>query len=273
MFLTTLRFYFNISIGQDSIRILTYAYIFYNLKTIFYETTKEYDMTNNINILYEDTQILVCVKPAGVATQSKRIGSPDMVSLLKNHISKTSGKSGEPYLAVIHRLDQPVSGILVFAKTPAAAKALNRQLTTSGFGKHYYALVCGTPEQPSADLENYLVKDARTNTSRVCQKGTADAKLAKLHYDLVDTTFFANIASAIPVATSQLKIKLDTGRHHQIRVQLSGMGCPIIGDTKYNPDTPKLTARRTPLCLCAYQLEFSHPVTKKAMTFSLEHYI
>ena len=230
-------------------------------------------MTNNINILYEDTQILVCVKPAGVATQSKRIGSPDMVSLLKNHISKTSGKSGEPYLAVIHRLDQPVSGILVFAKTPAAAKDLNRQLTTSGFGKHYYALVAGTPEPTSADLENFLVKDARTNTSRICQKGTADAKLAKLHYDLVDTTFFADIASAIPVATSQLKIKLDTGRHHQIRVQLSGMGCPIIGDTKYNPDSPKLTARRTPLCLCAYQLEFRHPVTKKAMTFSLDHYV
>ena len=122
-------------------------------------------------------------------------------------------------------------------------------------------------------LENFLVKDARTNTSRICQKGTADAKLAKLHYDLVDTTFFADIASAIPVATSQLKIKLDTGRHHQIRVQLSGMGCPIIGDTKYNPDSPKLTARRTPLCLCAYQLEFRHPVTKKAMTFSLDHYV
>ena len=272
MFLTTLRFYFNISIGQDSIRILTYAYIFLS-KNYFYEITKEYDMINNINILYEDTQILVCVKPAGVATQSKRIGSPDMVSLLKNHISMTSGKSGEPYLAVIHRLDQPVSGILVFAKTPAASKDLNRQLTTSGFGKHYYALVAGTPEPTSADLENFLVKDARTNTSRICQKGTADAKLAKLHYDLVDTTFFADIASAIPVATSQLKIKLDTGRHHQIRVQLSGMGCPIIGDTKYNPDSPKLTARRTPLCLCAYQLEFRHPVTKKAMTFSLDHYV
>ena len=227
-------------------------------------------MIKDMNILYEDTQILVCVKPAGVATQSKRIGSPDMVSLLKNHISMTSGKSGEPYLAVI--LDQLVSGILVFAKTPAAAKELNRQLTTSGFGKHYYALVAGTPEPPSADLENYLVKDARTNTSRICQKGTADAKLAKLHYDLVDTTFFADIASTIPVATSQLKIKLDTGRHHQIRVQLSGMGCPIIGDTKYNSDTPKLPTGRTPLCLCAYSLEFKHPVTKKQMTFSLEHY-
>ena len=223
-------------------------------------------------ILYEDKDILVCHKPAGVAVQSARFGMADMESSFKNHLAlKTPGKM--PYLGIIHRLDQPVSGILVFAKTPAAAKELNRQLTTSGFGKHYYALVAGTPEPTSADLENFLVKDARTNTSRICQKGTADAKLAKLHYDLVDTTFFADIASAIPVATSQLKIKLDTGRHHQIRVQLSGMGCPIIGDTKYNPDTPKLTARRTPLCLCAYQLEFSHPVTKKAMTFSLEHYV
>ena len=223
-------------------------------------------------ILYEDKDILVCHKPAGVAVQSARFGMADMESSLKNHLAlKTPGKM--PYLGIIHRLDQPVSGILVFAKTPAAAKDLNRQLTTSGFGKHYYALVAGTPEPTSADLENFLVKDARTNTSRICQKGTANAKLAKLHYDLVDTTFFADIASAIPVATSQLKIKLDTGRHHQIRVQLSGMGCPIIGDTKYNPDSPKLTARRTPLCLCAYQLEFSHPVTKKAMTFSLEHYV
>ena len=230
-----------------------------------------------LNILYEDPHILVCVKPHGIATQSKSIRYPDMVSLIKNHLAKSSGSrnpgSAEPYLAVIHRLDQPVAGILVFAKTPAAAKDLNKQLQNQGFGKYYRALVANTPSTKEGTLENYMVKDARTNTSRVCQKGTADAKLAKLHYDLVDTTFFADIASAIPVATSQLKIKLDTGRHHQIRVQLSGMGCPIIGDTKYNPDSPKLTARRTPLCLCAYQLEFRHPVTKKAMTFSLEHYI
>ena len=116
------------------------------------------------------------------------------------------------------------------------------------------------------------MKDARTNTSRICNKGTANAKLAKLHYDLTDTAFFADIASAISAETSQLKIKLDTGRHHQIRVQLSGIGCPIIGDTKYNPGTPKLTTGRTPLCLCAYQLKFKHPATKKEMTFSLAHY-
>ena len=104
-------------------------------------------MINNINILYEDTQILVCVKPAGVATQSKRIGSPDMVSLLKNHISMTSGKSGEPYLAVIHRLDQPVEGVLVFAKTPKAAAELNRQITSKTVTKE---ACCRKGSEPSA---------------------------------------------------------------------------------------------------------------------------
>lgn len=229
-------------------------------------------MTQNMNILYEDAQIIVCVKPAGIATQSKRIGSPDMVSLLKNHISRTSGKSGDPYLAVIHRLDQPVSGILVFAKTPAAAKELNHELTTSGFGKHYYALVSGIPKQSSADLENYLVKDARTNTSRICSKETNGAKLAKLHYDVADADFFSDVSDAISVKTTLLKIKLDTGRHHQIRVQLAGMGCPIIGDTKYNHDASKQSGKRVPLCLCAYCLEFRHPVTKEVMRFTLEHH-
>ena len=224
-------------------------------------------MTNNINILYEDTQILVCVKPAGVATQSKRIGSPDMVSLLKNHISMTSGKSGEPYLAVIHRLDQPVSGILVFAKTPAAAKELNRQLTTSGFGKHYYALVAGTPEQPSADLENYLVKDARTNTSRTCSAKENGSKIARLHYDTVPVTDWLFTAPAAFHGT-ELEIHLDTGRHHQIRVQLASVGCPIVGDTKYNQELSDTTGWQT-IRLCAYKLDFKHPITHKTMHFQL----
>ena len=136
-----------------------------------------------LNILYEDPHILVCVKPHGIATQSKSIRYPDMVSLIKNHLAKasgTSGKSGapksigyrtpgsaEPYLAVIHRLDQPVAGILVFAKTPAAAKDLNKQLQNLGFGKYYRALVPNTPSTKEGTLENYMVKDARTNTSRI----------------------------------------------------------------------------------------------------------
>lgn len=134
-----------------------------------------------LNILYEDPHILVCVKPHGIATQSKSIRYPDMVSLIKNHLAKSSGSrnpgSAEPYLAVIHRLDQPVAGILVFAKTPAAAKDLNKQLQNQGFGKYYRALVANTPSTKEGTLENYMVKDARTNTSRICLRRKTDQKL------------------------------------------------------------------------------------------------
>ena len=112
-------------------------------------------------IIYEDEQIIVCHKPAGTPTQSSHIGTSDMESLLKNHLFSSRkfhrAKSGEPYLAIIHRLDQPVEGILVFAKTPAAAKELNRQLTSQEFGKYYLAVISGIPEPQEGSLENYLV--------------------------------------------------------------------------------------------------------------------
>lgn len=221
--------------------------------------------TSTLNILYEDSHIIVCYKPHGIATQNQKIGQPDMVSLIKNHLAKTQIAKGEPYLAVIHRLDQPVSGILVFAKTPFAAKELNRQLTTQGFGKHYRALVDGTPEPGNAVLENYLVKDKRTNLSRVCQKNTPDAKLARLNYEIIPDG--AGIyKDMISKGQTELDILLDTGRHHQIRVQLSHMGCPIVGDTKYNTkQTPEKKWQK--ICLCAYRLEFTHPKTKKKMEF------
>ena len=142
-----------------------------------------------LNILYEDPHILVCVKPHGIATQNKSIRYPDMVSLIKNHLAKSSGSrnpgSAEPYLAVIHRLDQPVAGILVFAKTPAAAKDMNKQLQNQGFGKYYRALVANTPSTKEGTLENYMVKDARTNTSRICSAKENGSKIARLHYDTV----------------------------------------------------------------------------------------
>ena len=226
-------------------------------------------ITNVLEILYEDNHLLVCVKPHGIATQSRRIGSPDMVSLLKNHLHKTSPSKGEPYLAVIHRLDQPVTGILVFAKTPFAAKELSRQLTSQGFGKYYRALVEGRPPKPEGILEHYLAKDPRANLSRVCRPETRGAKQAKLYYSTVPDgcRYFSGEDLSLP-NVSELEIKLSTGRHHQIRVQLAHIGCPIIGDTKYNPDCAALPLRQT-ICLSAYRLDFYHPKTRQLLRFNL----
>lgn len=209
-------------------------------------------------IIFEDTHILVCVKPAGVPTQSRQISTPDMVSILKNHLYSSNPKKVEPYLALIHRLDQPVEGLLVFAKTQAAAKRLNQQLQSSGFGKHYLAVLSAVPSQPEATLEDYLVKDGRTNTSRVCASDTPGARSARLHYKVLRTRDTSALAEII----------LDTGRHHQIRVQMAHIGCPIIGDTKYNPvysGAPHPPAGQ--LQLYAVTLSFCHPVTGKPLSF------
>lgn len=247
-----------------------------------------------LNILYEDPHILVCVKPHGIATQSKSIRYPDMVSLIKNHLvqnidSEYSGSrrtdsqkptasrphsSGEPYLAVIHRLDQPVAGILVFAKTPAAAKDLNKQLQNQGFGKYYRALVVKAPFRKEDTLENHMLKDARTNTSRICSAKEKGAKIARLHYHTVphENRLFtpASVSeNAVASEETELEIHLDTGRHHQIRVQLASIGCPIVGDTKYNPDLTDTKVWQT-IRLCAYKLDFRHPVTHKTMHFELD---
>ena len=222
---------------------------------------KNYRKNNStLNILFEDSDIIVCEKPHGTATQSRRIGSPDMVNLIKRHIYETSSDKSEPYLAVIHRLDQPVRGILVFAKTPAAAKELSLQLTTSGFGKYYRAQALGIFEHNEGTLEDYLVKDGRTNTSRVCEENVPNAKYARLHYKVIHTD---TLPSGEPF--SQLEIHLDTGRHHQIRVQFAHAGHPLLGDRKYG--TAACTSRQ--LMLCACRLEFTHPTTGEKMVFHL----
>lgn len=215
-----------------------------------------------INILYEDNDLIVCIKPAGVPTQSKDIRTPDMETLLKTHLRKNSDTKQVPYLGVIHRLDQPVEGLLVFAKTPAAARNLNAQLTTSGFGKYYRALLSHIPETPEGTLEHYLVRDGRSNTSSVCTADTEDAKKAKLHYKTVRTIGEQAVA----------EIALDTGRHHQIRVQMSAIGCPIVGDTKYGAASNSRPASRREsrrIELYACRLTFVHPQTKKSMHFEI----
>ena len=233
----------------------------------------------NLNILYEDSHIIVCVKPHGIATQSKQIGSPDMVNLIKKHIFLNNPDKGEPYLAVIHRLDQPVKGILVFAKTPFAAKELNKQLTSQGFGKYYLARVEGQLPAPEGTLENYLVKDARTNLSRVCDKNTKDAKFARLHYRVLNRgQGESNLGQGhlnlgrcqTNLSTSQIEIKLDTGRHHQIRVQFSHIDCPLVGDTKYNKSLAGKKGWQE-IALCAYKLDFIHPKTGDKMHFEVDN--
>lgn len=206
-------------------------------------------------ILYEDKDLFVLYKPAGLPVQSARTSVPDMMSMLRNELMERGEKN--PYLGLVNRLDQPVEGILLVGRNERAAADLSRQVQDHiHMEKWYQALVCGKPSDKEGALVDYLVKDGRTNTSRIVPKGTKDGKRSELRYEVVSE--WEN--------RSLLKIRLLTGRHHQIRVQLAHAGMPIVGDTKYgNPDGSK-----GQLCLCAFRVTFCHPRTKKPMSFQAE---
>ena len=227
-------------------------------------------------ILYQDDAILVCVKPAGVATQTSRVSEPDLCSILKNELYKKD-RTKEPYLGVVHRLDQPVSGILVFARTKAAAAELTRQLNKDSFTKEYLALTSLRPEKEEEMLVDWLLKDGRTNLSQVVMEGTPGAKRAELSYrviEVVDKGLLRELSKIcgrevrIPEQAELLEVSLKTGRHHQIRVQMANAGCPLLGDTKYNREA---SAKGTwqQIALCAWHLIFRHPKTGKQMEFKI----
>ena len=212
-------------------------------------------------ILYEDKDILVCHKPAGVAVQSARFGMADMESSLKNHLAlKTPGKM--PYLGIIHRLDQPVEGVLVFGKTPQATAWLNKQHQNGMMKKEYLAVFTGTPVKEKQGIwEDYLIKDGKTNTSRVTGKKDRMAKKAVLSYRIMDWRDDRGLA----------EIRLGTGRHHQIRVQMAHHGMPLWADGKYKKKEEMLEAEQgTAIGLCAWRLEFAHPKTGKKMKFEVQ---
>lgn len=218
-------------------------------------------------IIYEDKDVLVCYKPAGIAVQSANIAQQDMVSELKNYLSTQDDKN--PYIGVVHRLDQPVSGVLVFAKNQPAAASLSAQVQDGRAGKIYRSLVFGAFDEVSKEgvLEDILLKDAKTNTSRVIKEGSKEAKQgkkAKLSYKVLQTI------SVGEESYSEVEIQLFTGRHHQIRVQFANAGHPILGDTKYgSPVSAEFSARvGKGLKLCAYRLSFIHPGTKKEVEFT-----
>jgi 23S rRNA pseudouridine1911/1915/1917 synthase len=218
----------------------------------------------NIPILYEDEDILVCRKPAGVSVQTKRLGQADMESLLRNYRA-SSLKAGvradeeATYIGVVHRLDQPVEGIMVFAKTKEAASGLGRQIQGKLVDKRYYAMTDGVPEQKKGVLEDDLLRDGKTNFSAVVERGTAGAKRARLSYEVLEHDSERAI----------LRILLETGRHHQIRVQLSHAGWPIVGDSKYN-FKEHLKPSGNGLLLCSYYLAFRHPKTHRRMEFEID---
>lgn len=216
-------------------------------------------MREKIEILYEDEDIIVVYKPAKIATQTGKIGEKDVESFLKNHIYKQRKVRQAPYLAVIHRLDQPVEGVLVFAKNKSAAKELNRQLQTKGFGKEYKAVVCGELPKEKGRLRDYIVKDPQANRAFICEKNRDKAKEAILYYDLLEKR---------KDGTNLVHICLETGRFHQIRIQMANIGCPLLGDAKYNPMTES-SGRWEQIALCAYKLKFEHPGTGKWMEFEI----
>ncbi len=214
----------------------------------------------DVQILYEDKAVIVAVKPAGMSSQPDRSLAMDMVSYLKNHLAKTQKGKGEPYVAVVHRLDRPVGGVMVYAKTQAAAAALSEQIRKNAMHKRYQAVLTGVLKPKEGTLTDYLVKRAGANMSEVCDAKTPGAKKAELRYKVIRTKFEGGQQYAL------VDIDLLTGRHHQIRVQMAHAGAGIYGDTRYDPAFQGKTGW-TDLALFAYRLSFIHPVTKKAMTF------
>lgn len=218
-------------------------------------------------ILHEDGEILVVHKPAGIATETARVGQADVVSELKNYRAR---KGEDAYIGVVHRLDQPVEGLLVFAKTPQAAAALTRELMDGRLEKRYAALVDGEVlAGRGAVLVDYLVKDAHTNLSKVVDKDINGAKEARLRYEGVRTCLAGEPASAV----SLVEITLFTGRHHQIRVQLSHAGLALLGDGKYGTAHSKALSRQIGIgnvALVANRLDFLHPADGRQMQFSIE---
>lgn len=217
-----------------------------------------------VEILHEDADIIVCVKPYGMPAQGDKSRDTDLLSFLKNHIFEEEELEEEPYLAMVHRLDRPVGGIMVFAKNQRAAARLSDQVQDGTMVKFYQAILTGELPDECGVLEDYLVKDGKTNTSKIVKKGTKGAKRAQLEYEVLD------VFETDQGVLSYVLIDLITGRHHQIRVQMAGRGAGIYGDTKYNPLFAKTKKKYQQIALFATRLEFEHPVTGEHMIFKCE---
>ena len=202
-----------------------------------------------INIIYEDNHLLVVEKPINVPVQADKSGDEDLLNILKKYIKDKYNKPGDVYLGLVHRLDRPVGGVMVFAKTSKAASRLSKQIQKGEMKKIYMAVTQGKVSESGTFIDK-LKKDEKNNITRVSE----DGKEAELSYNLIG--FINNL--------SLVRINLKTGRSHQIRVQFASRKMPLYGDQKYNPN-----AVRDQIALFASKIEFRHPVTKEVMSFEL----
>ena len=204
-----------------------------------------------INIIYEDNHLLVVKKPVNIPVCEDESKDDDLLNLLKKYLKEKYNKPGNVYLGLVHRLDRPVGGIMIFAKTSKAAARLSEQVGNHELKKTYHAIVLGKVDQFGV-LKDRLLKDNKTNITRVDKNG----KEAILEYNLVN----------YKDGMSLIKIDLKTGRSHQIRVQFSSRNHPLYGDQKYNKDAK----RHEQIALFASCLSFIHPISKEVMNFSLD---
>lgn len=208
-------------------------------------------MTEPLTVLYEDNHLLAVNKPAGLLTMGDDTGDETVVDLARSYLREKYNKPGNVYVGVVHRLDRPVSGVLLLARTSKAAGRLSNQFRSGTVEKTYHALVEKTPEDPTGTLTDWLLKDSATNTVRCVTSKTDRAKKAVLDYRLLGSE----------ESGTRLEIRPKTGRSHQIRVQLSSREMPIVGDVKYGA-SQGLGHR---ILLHAVALELEHPVRKEPL--------
>lgn len=210
-----------------------------------------------IKVIYEDNHLLVVEKPVNVLSQGDDTNDKDMVNLLKDYIKVKYNKPGNVFIGLVHRLDRPVGGIMVFAKTSKAASRLSEQVRNKSFKKTYRAVLNGNMRKDNDTLKDYLYKNKKTNMVSVVNKNHKDAKDAELSYETI----------AKNEKFSMVQVDLKTGRPHQIRVQFSSRKHPLFGDQRYGQDVNK---KGDQIALWSYKIEITHPTTKEKMEFICE---
>ena len=211
-----------------------------------------------MEVIYEDNHIIIVNKTASEIVQGDKTGDTPLSETVKQYLKEKYSKPGNVFIGVAHRLDRPVSGLVVFAKTSKALSRLNEMFKNSEVKKTYWAVVKNLPREEEGELVNYLVRNEKQNKSYAYDKEVPGSKKAILHYRLIGRSQNYYL----------LEIDLKTGRHHQIRVQMAGAGAPLWGDNKYNPEFVNKRGY-FPIALRAFRLSFCHPTTGKRMEFEV----